>query len=65
MERKVDLAHSEHCIRCGACIVQCPEDALYFEDEKGLRVQPDTIRRFKLNLMGRRAVATTDSEVTD
>ena len=65
VERKVDLAHSEHCIRCGACIVQCPEDALYFEDEKGLRVQPDTIRRFKLNLMGRRAVATTDSEVTD
>jgi NAD-dependent dihydropyrimidine dehydrogenase PreA subunit len=61
VERKVDLAHSEHCICCGACIVQCPQDAPYFEDEKGLRIQPDTIRRFKLNLMGRRAVATTDS----
>jgi NAD-dependent dihydropyrimidine dehydrogenase PreA subunit len=64
-QRKVDLADSEHCICCGACIVQCPEDALYFEDEKGLRVEPDTIRRFKLNLMGRRAVAAADAEVTD
>ena len=64
-ERRVDLAHPEQCIRCGACIVQCPEDALCFEDEKGMRVQPDTIRRFKLNLMGRRAVAATDSEAAD
>jgi NAD-dependent dihydropyrimidine dehydrogenase PreA subunit len=63
--RKVDLARSEHCICCGACIVQCPEDALFFQDEKGLHIQPDTIRRFKLNLMGRRAVATADSEVSD
>ena len=62
-QRKVDLADSERCICCGACIVQCPEDALYFEDEKGLRVKPDTIRRFKLNLMGRRAVAA--AELTD
>jgi NAD-dependent dihydropyrimidine dehydrogenase PreA subunit len=63
--RKVDLAHSEHCISCGACIVQCPEDALHFEDEKSQRVEPDTIRRFKLNLMGRRAVAAADVEATD
>jgi NAD-dependent dihydropyrimidine dehydrogenase PreA subunit len=63
--RKVDLAHSEHCICCGACIVQCPQDALYFEDEKGLRIEPDTIRRFKLNLMGRRAVAAPDAETAD
>jgi len=62
--RKVDLARSEHCISCGACIVQCPEDALHFEDEKRQRVEPDTIRRFKLNLMGRRAVAA-DAEVAD
>lgn len=61
-ERKVELAHPEHCIACGACVVQCPEDALYFEDEKGMRVEPDTIRRFKLNLMGRRAVATSDPD---
>jgi NAD-dependent dihydropyrimidine dehydrogenase PreA subunit len=63
--RKVDLAHPEHCISCGACVVQCGQDALYFEDEKGQRVEPDTIRRFKLNLMGRRAVASADANPTD
>jgi NAD-dependent dihydropyrimidine dehydrogenase PreA subunit len=60
--QKVDLTHAEKCICCGACIVQCPEDALYFEDEKRERVEPDTIRRFKLNLMGRRAVPAADAE---
>jgi NAD-dependent dihydropyrimidine dehydrogenase PreA subunit len=64
-ESKVDLARPEHCICCGACIVQCPDDALYFENEKGERIEPDTIRRFKLNLMGRRAVAAADTEVAD
>jgi ferredoxin len=63
--RKVDLAGSEHCIRCGACIVQCPEDALTFENEKKERVEPDTVRRFKLNLMGRRAVAAPEIEAND
>ena len=60
--QKVDLTRAEHCICCGACIVQCPEDALYFEDEKRERVEPDTIRRYKLNLMGRRAVPAADTE---
>jgi NAD-dependent dihydropyrimidine dehydrogenase PreA subunit len=54
--RKVHLAHDDRCVRCGACVVQCPQDALYFEDEEGRRIEPDSIRRFKLNLMGRRAV---------
>ncbi len=54
--RKVELAHDDRCVRCGACVVQCPQDALYFEDESGRRVPPDSIRRFKLNLFGRRAV---------
>lgn len=54
--RKVDLAHDERCVRCGACVVQCPMDALHFEDERGRRVEPETIRRYKLNMMGRRAV---------
>jgi NAD-dependent dihydropyrimidine dehydrogenase PreA subunit len=63
-ERKVDLTRGQHCIRCGACAVQCPEDALFFQDEKGLRIEPDTIRRFKLNLMGRRAVPATDPEAS-
>jgi hypothetical protein len=34
--------------------VQCPLDALAFEDAAGGRIEPDTIRRFKLNLLGRR-----------
>ena len=50
------LAHDERCIRCGACVVQCPFDALAFEDEDGQRIDPDTIRRYKLNLLGRRSV---------
>ncbi len=43
-------------MRCGACVVQCPMDALAFEDEEGRRVPPETIRRFKLNLLGSRSV---------
>jgi NAD-dependent dihydropyrimidine dehydrogenase PreA subunit len=58
--RKVELAHEERCVRCGACVVQCPLDALAFEDEAKHRVEPDTIRRYKLNLMGKRAVASPD-----
>ena len=54
--RKISLAHDERCVRCGACVVQCPMDALAFEDEGGARILPDTIRRFKLNLLGRRNV---------
>jgi NAD-dependent dihydropyrimidine dehydrogenase PreA subunit len=54
--RKVDIAHSDRCIRCGACVVQCPTDALSFEDQGGRRIEPETIRRFKLNLLGRRKV---------
>jgi ferredoxin len=54
--RQIDLAHDERCVRCGACVVQCPMDALSFEDESGRRVEPETIRRYKLNMMGRRAV---------
>ncbi len=54
--RQVDLAHDDRCVRCGACVVQCPMDALYFEDPAGRRIEPDTIRRYKLNLLGRRTV---------
>jgi NAD-dependent dihydropyrimidine dehydrogenase PreA subunit len=64
-ERKVALARPQDCISCGACVVQCPEDALFFQSEKNQRIEPDTIRRFKLNLMGRRAVATADTEASD
>jgi len=44
------------CIACGACIVQCPEDALYFRYADGRIVEPSTIRRTRLNLLGDRTV---------
>jgi len=53
--RKAALAHPERCVRCGACIVQCPFDALAFVAPDGTRIAPDTIRLHKLNLLGRRA----------
>jgi ferredoxin len=55
--RVVALAHDDRCIRCGACIVQCPLDALAFENQVGERIEPDTIRTYKLNLLGERKVA--------
>jgi NAD-dependent dihydropyrimidine dehydrogenase PreA subunit len=39
-ERKVELAHDERCVRCGACVVQCPKDALFFQDEERQRIDP-------------------------
>jgi NAD-dependent dihydropyrimidine dehydrogenase PreA subunit len=54
--RQVRLAHDERCVRCGACVVQCPKDALFFEDATGAKIEPETVRRFKLNLTGRREV---------
>ncbi len=54
--RKVELAYDERCVKCGACVVQCPQDALFFTDEEGGRIEPETIRRYKLNLMGARQV---------
>jgi NAD-dependent dihydropyrimidine dehydrogenase PreA subunit len=54
--RKVAITRSDSCIRCGACVVQCPTDALYFENSSGARIEPESIRRFKLNLLGQRTV---------
>lgn len=44
------------CVQCGACIVQCPCDALCFHGPGGRVVTPETIRRFRLNLLGKRMV---------
>ncbi len=52
----IEIAHLGRCIRCAACIVQCPADALYLEDDAGRRIGPEVVRRFKLNLLGRRTV---------
>jgi NAD-dependent dihydropyrimidine dehydrogenase PreA subunit len=56
--RLASLPRAEQCVQCGACIVQCPFDALYFRSPKGDGVAPDTVRRFKLNLLGNRKVAS-------
>jgi NAD-dependent dihydropyrimidine dehydrogenase PreA subunit len=63
--RQVELAHDDRCVRCGACVVQCPQDALFFEDGEGRRVPPESVRRFKLNLLGRRAIEAPDASGSD
>jgi NAD-dependent dihydropyrimidine dehydrogenase PreA subunit len=60
VDRRKHLAsipRSGDCVQCGACIVQCPFDALYFKSPEGEIVLPETIRRFKLNLLGKRLVS--------
>ena len=46
----------ERCVQCGACIVQCPFDALYFGSPQGGIIPPEDVRKFKLNMMGKRLV---------
>jgi ferredoxin len=48
------LSHADRCEQCGACIVQCPTDALAFTNPDGEQVPPQAIRRYKLNMLGRR-----------
>jgi NAD-dependent dihydropyrimidine dehydrogenase PreA subunit len=50
------LPRADQCVQCGACIVQCPFDALSFRSPDGGVVEPETVRRFKLNLIGTRKV---------
>ena len=50
------MPRSERCVQCGACIVQCPFDALRFENPSGDILTPETVRNFKLNLIGKRLV---------
>jgi NAD-dependent dihydropyrimidine dehydrogenase PreA subunit len=45
---------ADKCVQCGACIVQCTVDALYFGSPKGEIINPEVIRKFKLNLLGKR-----------
>lgn len=56
LEQTAATSRIGNCVQCGACIVQCPEDALCFVTPHGERVKPETIRRFKLNLLGKRTV---------
>lgn len=50
------IPRAERCVQCGACMVQCPFDALCFETPDGDMIYPDVIRKFKLNLLGNRLV---------
>jgi ferredoxin len=56
--RLATLPRPEQCVQCGASVVQCPFDALSFRGPGGGVVTPDTVRRFKLNLLGSRQVGT-------
>ena len=48
---------AKKCVQCGACVVQCPFDAVYFMGPDGEILPPATVRRFKLNLLGKRLKA--------
>lgn len=50
------VPRADECVQCGACIVQCPFDALYFKSPKGKVLQPETVRKYKLNLIGKRLI---------
>lgn len=52
------ILRPERCVQCGACIVQCPFDAVHFEGRKGEIILPEVIRRSKLSLVGKRLLST-------
>ncbi len=58
--RKVEIRKPGQCIECGACIVQCPEDALRFRYGDGRVVEAPTIRRTRMNMLGRRTVSVRE-----
>jgi NAD-dependent dihydropyrimidine dehydrogenase PreA subunit len=56
INEKAVIIGRNRCVKCGACIVQCPCDALYFETPDHEVILPETVRTFKLNLMGERSI---------
>ncbi|MBA7473146.1 hypothetical protein ES707_08480 [subsurface metagenome] len=50
----VSMPRANRCVQCGACIVQCPFDALYFISPSGEMISPEVIRKYKLNMIGKR-----------
>jgi len=65
VRRLAMLPRTQACVQCGACIVQCPFDALYFRHPDAGVIAPETIRRFKLNLVGKRLVRTEAGEAAE
>ena len=42
----VEMPMRLRCVKCDACIVRCPKDALYFRDPyKNIMIPPETIRK--------------------
>ena len=60
VNHKAKIVDATLCVRCGACVAQCPFDALYYTTPDGMAVLPETIRQFKLNMMGKRMVKIND-----
>ncbi|MCA9609998.1 MAG: 4Fe-4S dicluster domain-containing protein [Myxococcales bacterium] len=54
--RKVRVVRPDQCIECGACVVQCPSDALRFRFADGRVAEPETLRTTRMNMLGRRTV---------
>jgi ferredoxin len=54
---KAAIVGGDECVQCGACVVQCPEDALVFTFPDGRTIPPEEIRRHKLNMLGERVKA--------
>lgn len=53
---KVEIVHPDQCMRCGACIVQCPDDALRFRAGDGGVIEAATIRTTRMNMLGQRTI---------
>jgi len=58
--RKVVIREPDACIRCAACIVQCPEDALRFRFPDGSVAEAPALRGTRLNLLGKRTIELRD-----
>lgn len=56
------IPRAADCVQCGACIVQCPFDALFFHNHNGEIIPPQEIRTYKLNLMGQRSIKAKAAE---
>jgi ferredoxin len=56
--RRAEMPGAARCVQCGACIVQCPCDALSFAHPNGGIITPQIVRRFKLNMLGTRSAAS-------
>lgn len=54
--KRIEIVFGEDCIECGACIVQCPQDALQFRYDNGRIVEASTIRKTRMNMLGRRTI---------